>query len=449
MINDDHDESQKIHERNLQINVELKELMNERRQLLRELGDLSARRGQEETELNILIKQSNELRDAHDDALADIEEAEMIRARLRDEPLAQALLGEEASFKALGPVLERLEHSRSLGYSVTLLDRAVERGLQVIQNMVEHVAKTPRYLLSNEVMELLERQSPDTAGTVRGLTRWSVQQRLETRLAETVSCVVIDLERLLEDYEMSITMLRRLRQVLEQLRNLGAPANEIETLLQACTKPEALPTISNGARGLITRALDDIYLESDQRDAGSAVALEQTVQVLEELISQIDATGLSSGSPHGPLWDFQRSGILPFEEVSGDIPPPVAQDALEDMNTELDTTPLIVKRAASVSSDMESNNEVEPIDSTREPVWDEMPEPEDNPQPDKPVIAESIKTPTAIVETGNEADERSRIEEELARIDAAWDYRNESEENETVSSDELTELEDDLKDLEL
>ena len=76
------------------------------------------------------------------------------------------------------------------GYSVTLLDRAVERGLQVIQSTVDHVAATPRHLLSSEVMTLLERQVPQTAGAVRGLARWSVQQRLEHQLGETVGYVV-------------------------------------------------------------------------------------------------------------------------------------------------------------------------------------------------------------------------------------------------------------------
>ena len=55
-------------------------------------------------------------------------------------------------------------------------------------------------------MELLERQVPQTAGAVRSLSRWSVQQRLEHQLGETVGHLVIDLERLLEDYDHSITM---------------------------------------------------------------------------------------------------------------------------------------------------------------------------------------------------------------------------------------------------
>ena len=198
-----------------QVQAEMRELMQERRVLLRELGDLSAKRGHSEGELSILVEKAEQLSQAHEEALADIQEAQRIRARLAEEPLAQALLDDASTFDGLAPVLERLEHARSVGYSVTLLDRAVERALQVIQKTVDHVAATPRYLLSSEVMELLERQVPQTAGAVRGLSRWSVQQRLEHQLGETVGHLVIDLERLLEDYDRSITMLRRMKNVLE------------------------------------------------------------------------------------------------------------------------------------------------------------------------------------------------------------------------------------------
>ena len=148
-------------------------------------------------------------------------------------------------------------------------------------------------------MELLERQVPQTAGAVRGLSRWSVQQRLEHQLGETVGHLVIDLERLLEDYDHSITMLRRLKNVLEQLTRLGAPPHEVETLLSNCSRPESLPYIAQSTRKLIQNALDDIYLEADQRDAGEAIALEETARVLEELITQIDASGLAEALLQG------------------------------------------------------------------------------------------------------------------------------------------------------
>jgi len=133
------------------IQAELRELMDERRILLRELGDLGARRGHAEAELSVLVEKATGLAEAHEEALADIEEAERLRARLAEEPLARALLDDNNTFEGLGPVLERLEHARSLGYSVTMLDRAVERALQLIQATVDHVAATPRHLLSSEV----------------------------------------------------------------------------------------------------------------------------------------------------------------------------------------------------------------------------------------------------------------------------------------------------------
>jgi len=230
------------------IQSEMKELMDERRQVLKELGDLGARRGQAEAELSLLLDQAEALAEAHEEALSDIEEAETLRARLSQEPLAQALLEDEAQFEGLGPVLERLEHARTLGYSVSLLDRAVERALQIIQGTVDHVATTPRHLLSNEVMTLLERQVPATAGAVRGLARWSVQQRLENQLGETVSNLVLDLEGILEDYDRSITMLRRIRNVLEQLEKLGAPSEQIQALIANTRRPESLPVLAQETR---------------------------------------------------------------------------------------------------------------------------------------------------------------------------------------------------------
>ena len=323
--------------RRANIQAELRELMDERRQVLRELGDLGARRGHAEAELASLVDKATSLADAHEEALADIQEAERLRARLAEEPLAQALLDDNNTFQGLGPVLERLEHARELGYSVTMLDRAVERALQVIQGTVDHVAATPRHLLSSEVMTLLERQVPQTAGAVRGLARWSVQQRLEQQLGETVNHVVVDLEHLLEDFDRSITMLRRIRNVLEQVERLGAPSHEVHALLANCQRPEALPSLAQGTRKLIQVALDDIYLEADQRDAGEAIGLEETARVLEELITQLDASGLTDGRPRGMMWDFQRDGLLPFERES--IPAeqriPVNEDMLTDLEPHL------------------------------------------------------------------------------------------------------------------
>ena len=409
------------------IQGEMRQLMEERRNLLRELGDLGAKRGHAEGELTILLEKAETLADAHEEALADINEAERIRARLAEEPLAQALLDDASTFEGLAPVLERLERSRSLGYSVTLLDRAVERALQVIQKTVDHVAATPRYLLSSEVMELLERQVPQTAGAVRGLSRWSVQQRLEHQLGETVSHLVIDLERLLEDYDHSITMLRRLRNVLEQLTRLGAPPHEVESLLSNCNRPESLPYIAQSTRKLIQNALDDIYLEADQRDAGEAIALEETARVLEELITQIDASGLAGGTPTGLLWDFQRDGLLPYERevVDPAQKTPVDEEMVKHMESNL--TGELVE---------EQSTEIVEVD---EDGWEVLELPvDDNTAEEAVEMAE--------LQPISDDDERAELEAELARLDASWNHRSEPS---TATDNALDDLESRLSDLDM
>ncbi|DAC28013.1 MAG TPA: hypothetical protein D7H99_03280 [Candidatus Poseidoniales archaeon] len=411
-----------------QIQGEMRQLMQERRNLLRELGDLGAKRGHAEGELTILVENAKQLAEAHEEALADINEAERIRARLAEEPLAQALLDDASTFEGLAPVLERLERSRSLGYSVTLLDRAVERALQVIQKTVDHVAATPRYLLSSEVMELLERQVPQTAGAVRGLSRWSVQQRLEHQLGETVGHLVVDLERLLEDYDHSITMLRRLKNVLEQLTRLGAPPQEVETLMSNCNRPESLPYIAQATRKLIQKALDDIYLESDQRDAGEAIALEETARVLEELITQIDASGLAGGSPSGLLWDFQRDGLLPYERevIDPAQKTPIDEEMVKHMESNISGEVIPEAEVTSVSVD--------------EDGWETLELPEDSSGDDEDEVEFVELQPIS------DDDERAALEAELARIDASWEHRSEPA---VVTNSALDNLESKLSDLDL
>ena len=392
--------------RRANIQAELRELMDERRIVLRELGDLGARRGHAEAELSSLVEKATALAEAHEEALADIQEAERLRARLAEEPLAQALLDDNNTFQGLGPVLERLEHARSLGYSVTLLDRAVERALQVIQSTVDHVAATPRHLLSSEVMTLLERQVPQTAGAVRGLARWSVQQRLEHQLGETVNHVVLDLEHLLEDFDRSITMLRRIRNVLEQVERLGAPAHEVQALMANCQRPEALPTLALGTRRLIQVALDDIYLEADQRDAGEAIGLEETARVLEELITQLDASGLTDGRPRGMMWDFQRDGFLPFERES--IPAqhrlPVNEDMMEDLEPHLINAEVVTP--------------IKTVDEVDDEGWSSLPPPSDT-------EGQAHREPEWVPSTASHGhdDERAHLEAELARLDAERMHR--------------------------
>jgi len=423
-----HSNTTEIDVRRSHVESELKELMDERRRLLRELGDLGAMRGQTETEMKTLISQAEELAQAHEEALADIEEAEILRARLSQEPLAQALLDDGLAMEGLGPVLERLEHARTLGYSVTLLDRAVERALQVIQNTVDHVAATPRNLLSNEVMTMLERQVPATAGAVKGLTRWSVQQRLEHQLGSTVKHLVIDLETILEEYDRSITMLRRLRQVLETLKQMGAPIDEVETLLANCMRPESLPTLAIEVRRLIQVALDDIHLRSDMLDAGDALGMQQTTQALDELLDSIDSSGLASGTPTGALWNFQREGILPFERdnMPSGQRPEVEEEVLEHME------PALVTAQGDEMADIRPESETEqdwqplnaPIDEDVEVIEYE------------PVIIESID------------DERAKLDEELARLDAAWDNRKDPTETSAIDPN-LAALQDELSEIDL
>lgn len=407
------------------IQSEMRELMDERRQVLKELGDLGARRGQAEAELSNLLDQAEALALAHEEALSDIKEAELLRAKLSEEPLAQALLEDGAQFDGLGPVLERLEHARTLGYSVSLLDRAVERALQVIQGCVDHVATTPRHLLSTEVMSLLERQVPQTAGAVRGLARWSVQQRLEHQLGETVTNLVLDLENLLEDYDRSITMLRRIRNVLEQLEKLGAPSEQVQALINNTRRPESLPVLARETRALIQKALDDIHLEADMRDAGSAVKLEATTSALDELLTQLDASGFVNGEVRGALWDFKREGLLPFERDSLPVGErePVNEAAIEQMKGEL------IDEEVAVAVDVSEITE----------EWEEL----STPVEDEELQAEEGSNPLSL------DDERAALEEELARLDARWERRTDPVESAEVADSALDELEDSLDGIDL
>ncbi len=419
--------------RRSQIYAEIKELMSERRKTLRELGDLGAKRGHAEAELLVLVEKAQALSQAHEEALADIEEAALLRAKLSEEPLAQALLDDKQSFDALGPILERLEHARTIGYSVTLLDRAVERSLQVIQACVDHVAATPRHLLSKEVMSMLERQVPETAGAVRGLARWSVQQRLEHQLGETVGHLVVDLEQILEDHDKSITMLRRLRNVLEQLARLNAPIEQVDALLSNCNRPEALPTIAKETRKLIQIALDDIYMEADQREVGEAVALENTAKILEELITQLDATGLSDGVPKGALWDFQRDGLLPFER----------HNQPTNVRAEVDNEMLNHMRPTLTTEKITSVDEQE--ETPQEDGWTELSSPEEEPSGEVEEFTVTESTTEIVNYESSYSDERAALEAELAKLDAKTSIRQDTD----AGDDAMSALEARLGNLDL
>ncbi|MBS71470.1 MAG: hypothetical protein CMO20_00765 [Thermoplasmata archaeon] len=447
MVEDERIRCAEMDRKHTLLQSELRELMEERRQLMRELGDLDSRRGSSEAELRMLIEQAESLEEAHSLALADIDEANRIRARLSEEPLARALLGDEGGLAMLEPVLERMTSARSRGFSVVLLDRAVERALQVIQHTVDEVAQTPRYLLSTEVMDLLSQQAPETADTVRSLTRWSVQNRLEHKLSETVSNVVLDLENLLNEYEQSVTMLMHLREVLRQMVELGLPSEQVTPLENISHMPEALPSVSKEVRRLIQQALDDIYIESDQRTTGESVGLEQTVEVLEKLKYRLDVSGLTGELPVGDLWNFQHSGMLPFEvhQLTAIERPEINDLAIAHMN------PNSPEISTSVIDDS-SRIEVQPTDSSQ--TWEPIDAPDDKDGIDL-TSRMTVGLPSVeILGTTDELSEISEIEKQLAELDSAAGVREETvngvppPSNPEIRS-ELNSLEDELSDLEL
>ena len=117
--------------------------MAERRTLMRELGDLDARKAQAEAELREMITDAEELTEAHEQALVDIAEADRIRSRLQEEPLARALLDDDG-LRALEPVLERMESAQPRSFYGPPRSRCRTR-LAVIQHTVDEVAATPRH----------------------------------------------------------------------------------------------------------------------------------------------------------------------------------------------------------------------------------------------------------------------------------------------------------------
>ena len=400
------------------LHAEVRELGEERRRIMRELGDLGARRSEAETEVNNLITTAESLKDAHDAALEDINEAGIIRAKLRDEPLAQALLGQDHGFSSLAPIMQRLDRMRELGYSLTLMDRAIERGLTIIQHNVDNVAKTPRYLLSSEVMDLLESQTPETAGTIRGLTNWSVRQRLESKLKEVVQLVVLDLEGLLDEFERSTTLLRKMRQMITQLEELGVPKDTLYRLEALCNRPEALPHIANNLRETIQSALDSIYLEADEGDAGTAVIMEETAKSLDDAMKQLDETGLTfSSKKPTSLWRFQEDGLLPHEDVKLESERPiVSEEIIRELNPHNASNAESVEVSNETVNDEDGWTSMETVSSSKEN--DEVSNDDEN---------------------SFENNNRITIEAELAKLDHAWERRNINSEEE-VENDSLDEL---------
>ena len=177
---------------------------------------------------------------------------------------------------------------------------------------------------------------------------------------------------------------------------------------------------------MIQNALDDIYLESDQRDAGEAIALEETARVLEELITQIDASGLAGGTPSGLLWDFQRDGLLPYERevVDPAQKTPVDEEMVKHMESNI--TGEVVEE--------ESTKIVEVDDDG----WEVLELPSDDEVEEEVEMAE--------LKPLSDDDERAELEAELARLDASWDHRSEPS---TSTDNALNDLESRLSDLDM
>jgi hypothetical protein len=208
---------------------------------------------------------------------------------------------------------------------------------------------------------------------------------------------------------------------------LGAPPHEVETLLSNCNRPESLPYIAQSTRKLIQSALDDIYLESDQRDAGEAIALEETARVLEELITQIDASGLAGGTPSGLLWDFQRDGLLPYERevVDPAQKTPVDEEMVKHMESNI--TGDVIEEESTKVVEIDENG------------WEVLELPSDDGLEEE-VVEEAELKPLS------DDDERAELEAELARLDASWNHRSEPA---TSSDTALTDLESRLSDLDM
>jgi hypothetical protein len=137
--------------------------------------------------------------------------------------------------------------------------------------------------------------------------------------------------------------------------------------------------------------------------------LEETARVLEELITQLDASGLTDGRPRGSMWDFQRDGLLPFERES--IPEEQRIPVNEAMLSELE--PHLVQAEAIASAD---TGQTEPIDDEG---WSPLPPPSDE-APDNLPQTESVATSEPMTSLD---DERARLEAELARLDAERSHR--------------------------
>ena len=83
--------------------------------------------------------------------------------------------------------------------------------------------------------------------------------------------------------------------VLRSLNDLGMPARQIEAIERMLTRPETLPRIAAETQALINSALDDIYIDADQRDAGQSVDLASTIEALERMAKRLEVLSSEEG----------------------------------------------------------------------------------------------------------------------------------------------------------
>ena len=151
---------------------------------------------------------------------------------------------------------------------------------------------------------------------------------------------------------------------------------------------------------------------------------------MEELITQLDASGLSEGIPQGALWDFQRDGLLPFER----------QNQSTSVRAKVDDEMLAHIRPTLTTSEIEPADES--ISQEEEDGWERL----ESPNEEKEETFSTIQSTTGIIDyESSYSDERAALEAELAKLDAKTEVRQES----NTEDDAMSALEARLDNLDL
>ena len=129
--------------------------------------------------------------------------------------------------------------------------------------------------------------------------------------------------------------------------------------------------------------------------------------MLEELITQLDASGLTDGRPKGMMWDFQRDGLLPFERES--IPAQQRIPVNETMLGEMEPNLIQVE---------ESGIEAPVDEAVDDEGWSPLPPPAEEDGVEETLVVRSSERTSMDLE-----DERAQLEAELARLDAERGHR--------------------------